>query len=714
LKKPFSLLLAFLLSAASWAPARADEEEDGPVAAPASFSGTADGPTAIEWSWSEAEGAANYRVEDESGANLSGELGRGKKSWKETGLSPNTAYTRRVVAYNDESSAASNPAAATTAGLQAPGGFSGESAGPASIRWTWQDVEGETGYRVEESADGSVWTSRSGDLPAGAGEWVETGLAAGTAYTRRVLAFSPNSQAASSPATASTQSPPPPPPAPQNFSGAGQDSSSIKWTWSDVEGETRYQVQEFNGSEWVSRSGDLSAGATQWTETGLSPNTTYTRRVAAFNNNGSSASPAASASTLSAQPPPVGGPPGNFAGQAQSPGGVLWTWSNVEGEIGFRVYDAGGQPVSGFLPADTVSWNETGLAPNTAYGRKVAALYGLVLAQPAFSAVATRHTLAAPPADLKVANVNYSSLSLAWSHNGNPAGTSYRVELDSEAGAGPRQTVAGTNAVFFDLQQDTSYSVRVLSINGDGVANEAAAVTVVRTPRAPDLSVRVEPGAPKTIQFDLITGPVVLIFPAGAFSEPVTVNLRVPASFPPPADPSMKAAGIGLSVELDKNIQPAQPITMEISYRASDAEGFDEGRFILARYDEPSGRWQPLSSTPSPAANKVAGQTGHFSIFQIFSRLRQDNVSEAMAYPNPYRPGAPGHEKIHFDKLPADAQIRVYTLAGELVKELSADGSGRGTWDGKNTAGADVASGVYYAHLQGAGGKGIVKVVIQL
>jgi hypothetical protein len=88
-----------------------------------------------------------------------------------------------------------------------------------------------------------------------------------------------------------------------------------------------------------------------------------------------------------------------------------------------------------------------------------------------------------------------------------------------------------------------------------------------------------------------------------------------------------------------------------------------------------------------------------------------------LAVPNPFRPGSGGvfdSAGITFRPVPAGAEIRVYTLAGVLVRKLSgvaADGSL--AWDGRNDAGKDVASGVYQAVVSpSTGAVSRLKVVI--
>lgn len=80
----------------------------------------------------------------------------------------------------------------------------------------------------------------------------------------------------------------------------------------------------------------------------------------------------------------------------------------------------------------------------------------------------------------------------------------------------------------------------------------------------------------------------------------------------------------------------------------------------------------------------------------------------ADAYPRPWKPGTGGsHDAagITFAPVPDNTTIRIYTLTGELVKELTAlpaDLNAK-VWDGRNTAGKKAASGVYFCHLAAAG-----------
>jgi hypothetical protein len=104
------------------------------------------------------------------------------------------------------------------------------------------------------------------------------------------------------------------------------------------------------------------------------------------------------------------------------------------------------------------------------------------------------------------------------------------------------------------------------------------------------------------------------------------------------------------------------------------------------------------------------GQSGILSDgFKIGST--QNDLSNAKAYPNPFDPDR--CLSMTFSDLTAQAQIKIYTISGELVRELDdTNGTGLVCWDGKNTNGSDVASGIYIASINGNGTKKL-KIAVQ-
>lgn len=109
--------------------------------------------------------------------------------------------------------------------------------------------------------------------------------------------------------------------------------------------------------------------------------------------------------------------------------------------------------------------------------------------------------------------------------------------------------------------------------------------------------------------------------------------------------------------------------------------------------------WEPRAASASPDS--------HF-----FARAIEPtggptaNLTQVTVIPNPYRAveawDPAGGNEVHFVNLPAQAHIRIYTLAGDLVRELRHADPVRDfeRWDLKNDSGRDVSSGIYMYRVE--------------
>lgn len=88
-------------------------------------------------------------------------------------------------------------------------------------------------------------------------------------------------------------------------------------------------------------------------------------------------------------------------------------------------------------------------------------------------------------------------------------------------------------------------------------------------------------------------------------------------------------------------------------------------------------------------------------------RVAQDDLSAAHAFPSPFIPSK-GHAQITFTRLTAKVTIRVYSIAGELVRTIQKDSgaSDEVSWRPVvNERGESLASGVYIYHIESTDGK---------
>lgn len=82
------------------------------------------------------------------------------------------------------------------------------------------------------------------------------------------------------------------------------------------------------------------------------------------------------------------------------------------------------------------------------------------------------------------------------------------------------------------------------------------------------------------------------------------------------------------------------------------------------------------------------------------------NLERVGVVPNPFRSNAPwdspGGDEVHFINLPTRSTVKVYTVAGDLVRVIEHEDRVRdfARWDLKNADGRDVASGIYIYRVE--------------
>jgi sugar lactone lactonase YvrE len=191
--------------------------------------------------------------------------------------------------------------------------------------------------------------------------------------------------------------------------------------------------------------------------------------------------------------------------------------------------------------------------------------------------------------------------------------------------------------------------------------------------------------------------------PAGTFSSSVNLTVSVPSLIPQSGQAGLLQSAIALEITNDLNLQPEKDITITLTYGDASLGDLDESKLSIAYYDTVSLRWVVIPSVVYASENKIVGTVRHLSIFSIVQLTAAADLTGVFVYPNPYRPGSGtaydnplmGNGVI-FGALTANAKIRIYTIAGELVKELTVTGgSGEKLWDTLNKDGEKVASGVY-------------------
>ena len=402
---------------------------------------------------------------------------------------------------------------------------------------------------------------------------------------------------------------------------------------------------------------------------------------------------------------------------------VTWSWSGVSLANGYFIVNSTGGNISGVLPISSFSWTDAGLSTNTSYTRSLVAFNGIGVST---SLPLAAVTLAAAPTLPSAAVVGFSSVTLSWSANTNPSGTRYAAELWEVVGATTTAVSTSTSQGFSGIIPGATCFMDVYALNSAGVATARTAPASVFLPLVLFDSATIYPNTGGSLFLYTADGPVSVVFPAGTFPVPVTATL-----YWPPADPAnpylsypsslpnalshaaaMTPTFVGTELTVSPALQPSQLVSITLGYQATSVAGLDTGELAMAYYDPVENLFVPIAASSNPSLKQVTGRSPHLSFYEIMAVIPATDLSSAKIYPNPFRP-ALGHTAITFSQLPPNTRIRIYTVTGELVRDLSTDDTGIARWDATNGGGQNVASGGYFALVQGVGRKSILKVMIQ-
>lgn len=481
------------------------------AAVPSSVAVTSATPSFVTVSWASSSNGAGtvYELQRSTDGATYSTISTGTAlSHTDTGLASQATYYYQVRAVNGESAATAYAAAVSTQtppfAPATPTGFSGSTATTTSLLWRWtDDASNETGYRVMSGTAASP----SGDLAADTTYWLQTGLAPNTQYgpyfaraynvtgfadsgsdSRYTLAAVPASLAAT----------------------VHQSSAAVSWSSGANGGGTVYELQRStDGAAYATIS---SSTALSYNDSGLTAGTSYWYQVRAHNGEGIATAytaPLAVLTTPGGTPPEA---PTGFAGAGQSSTAILWTWTDNSGvEAGYRVR-SGTVSVSGDLAANATSWLQTGLSVNTQYGPYDAQVFNDT--GTANSGAGSQYTLAAVPASLAVTFSSISYVSLSWSANGNPAGTSFELQRSTD-GASYASVFTGTTTSRTDtgLSGATTYFWRLRAVNGDGLNTAFTAAVSTRTQQIPP------PYAPSSLTATASTGSITWAWTDNAVNE---------------------------------------------------------------------------------------------------------------------------------------------------------------------------------------------------
>ncbi len=312
-------------------------------------------------------------------------------------------------------------------------------------------------------------------------------------------------------------------------------------------------------------------------------------------------------------------------------------------------------------------------------------------------------------------------------------------------GAHPNPSLAPPFFVHWDLtsQPATNYDLRTIAYDVSGATDTAlGSITIVADPVAWDVN-EISLGGGMIQRRQVISNSVDntvtagdgassmianIVIPAGALSTSSTTITVVPNPGPPAPPPGgVGVPNLGVSILLGNGqtmLSGGQLGSISFSYQDPNkngtvgATGVPVSQLKVFSYNAVSGNWQQDAATTLDTVNElVFGLTPHFSFFSAFGVPPTANLGTIRIYPNPFKPNGPNSDEgrpfnaadpnsgIIIDNLPADYQIKIYTISGSLVAHFNSLGAGAGKvqWDAKNDMGKDVASGIYFVVITSQG-----------
>jgi hypothetical protein len=342
--------------------------------------------------------------------------------------------------------------------VQAPATVTATVASATSVSLSWSTATGGTGhytYNVYASPSGTVVQSGLTTTTT-----VITGLSPHTSYSYTVKATDTDGTS-SLQSAASTAASTYALPVISSFGGTANSSTAITLTWSPSDaggpGLSGYTLTRSPGGSI----GPPSAAATSYSDSGLTPNTSYTYTLTA--NDGHTDTASASATVSSLALPSITA----FTATPASSSKMTLSWTGADaGAQGALTYTL--MRGSTTLGTVTSPYTDSGLAANTSYTYTLTVTDAL---SEHASASASGTTYALPVVSLTASQTSTSTMTLTFSGSDAPAQGALTYSLMRGS------TVLSTTSPFIDvgLSPNTSYSYTVTANDAVGDTNSASA-----------------------------------------------------------------------------------------------------------------------------------------------------------------------------------------------------------------------------------------------
>jgi subtilisin family serine protease len=387
----------------------------------------------------------------------------------------------------------------------APSGLVATVAGPTQVNLTWRDnANNEEGFRVQRRETEAATWSAIASISANSSSYQDTGLRAGASYQYRVLAFNAGGDSVFS-NVASVSMPDAPPAAPSNLRAIVISSTQINLTWVDNSlNEAGFKIlrRAGNSGTWtlIATPGQ---NTTLFQNTGLTPGTTYTYTVLAYNASGDS--PGSNEVVASTPLPPLPAPT-NLQATLPGPTQVNLSWTdNAATETGFRLLRRTSAnslwTTIATLGPNVTSYQDLAVSPGAIYLYTVLAFNETTESGLSNEVLVTIPGIALPPpTNLTAVAVSSSQINLRWVDNSiNELGFRVRRRAGTTGGWAEIAVLPADQTTFTNtgLLPGQAYTYTVSAFDAgteSALTNEATATTF------PERASEDRPNAPAMLQ----------------------------------------------------------------------------------------------------------------------------------------------------------------------------------------------------------------------
>lgn len=314
--------------------------------------------SSITLKWNTSTGATGYRLYQGTKKVYEGD----KSEFIDNGLTANTNYTYSISAYNTvgESSKSSEliiktdelkpviPAVTTGLSLIAKT--------MTSISLKWDSTATATGYRLYR-ANAKVY---EGNRRA----YIDSNLTANTTYEYAVTSFNTAGESDKSPILSVKTDEPKPtvPSTPTGLTFVSKTTNSISLKWNNSTNATAYRL--YRGNTKVFEGNKL-----EFTDSNLTPNTSYNYTISAVNAIGES--PKSAIVAIKTDEPKLAAPPTptGLSLISKTTNSIYLKWSASSTATGYRIYRSNNKVYEG----EKLEFNDSGLMENTSYDYTVSA-----------------------------------------------------------------------------------------------------------------------------------------------------------------------------------------------------------------------------------------------------------------------------------------------------------------------------------------------------